>query len=305
MDPQYLLLCQPLRTHPTLDAAISRGHRLTYLEKVYQNKMDPQYLLLSQPLHTHPTLDAAISRGHRPTSPRKNGTSTENKRTRRGTVGSLSSATRTRQHHLPLDKDMKRRDRGRDPPDPALLSLLVTHHPPTHPPSVQLSPSHLARSRARRHLAERHEAGGGHLLAQGEVEDAACDPAGGVEGGVAHERQGGKRLLMTSNADRYIRGGPREERERKREREREREKRRRGQTDRQTDKKADRRRDTETQSHRRNDGDKGGKGEGKSQPALINQTSEEITPYIRHQNIESAPGAYGNRGWVYRGAGGA
>ena len=38
----YLLLSQPLRTNPTLDSADFRGHRLTYLEKVYQNKMDPR-----------------------------------------------------------------------------------------------------------------------------------------------------------------------------------------------------------------------------------------------------------------------
>ena len=38
----YLLLSQPLRTNPTLDSANFRGHRLTYVEKVYQNKMGPQ-----------------------------------------------------------------------------------------------------------------------------------------------------------------------------------------------------------------------------------------------------------------------
>ena len=37
---QYLFLSQSLRTNPTRDSANSRGHRLTYLEKVYQNKMD-------------------------------------------------------------------------------------------------------------------------------------------------------------------------------------------------------------------------------------------------------------------------
>ena len=41
LSSQYLLLSQPLRTNPTLDSANFR-HRLTYLEKVYQNKMDPQ-----------------------------------------------------------------------------------------------------------------------------------------------------------------------------------------------------------------------------------------------------------------------
>ena len=46
------------------DAANFRGHRRTYLEKVYQNKMDPQYLLLSQPLRTSPSLDVANFRGH-------------------------------------------------------------------------------------------------------------------------------------------------------------------------------------------------------------------------------------------------
>ena len=74
-----------------------------------------------------------------------------------------------------------------------------------------------------------------------------------MEGGVAHERQGGKRLLMTSNADRYIRGGPREERERKRERE----KRRRGQTDRQTKRQTD----AETQRRRATDATTETKGE--------------------------------------------
>ena len=32
----YLFLSQPLRTNPTLDSADFRGHRLTYLEKVYR-----------------------------------------------------------------------------------------------------------------------------------------------------------------------------------------------------------------------------------------------------------------------------
>ena len=39
---QYLLLSQSLCTTPTLDSADFRGHRLTYLEKVYENKMDPR-----------------------------------------------------------------------------------------------------------------------------------------------------------------------------------------------------------------------------------------------------------------------
>ena len=39
---QYLFLSQSLRTNPSLDSANFRGHRLTYLEKVYQNKMDPK-----------------------------------------------------------------------------------------------------------------------------------------------------------------------------------------------------------------------------------------------------------------------
>ena len=36
LSTQYLLLSQPLRTNPTLDSADFRGHRQTYLEKVYQ-----------------------------------------------------------------------------------------------------------------------------------------------------------------------------------------------------------------------------------------------------------------------------
>ena len=39
---QHLLLSQSLCTNPTLDSADFRGHRLTYLEKVYENKMDPR-----------------------------------------------------------------------------------------------------------------------------------------------------------------------------------------------------------------------------------------------------------------------
>ena len=39
---QYLLLSQSLRTNPSLDSANFRGHRLTYLEKVYKNKVDPK-----------------------------------------------------------------------------------------------------------------------------------------------------------------------------------------------------------------------------------------------------------------------
>ena len=39
---QYLLLSQSLCTTPKLDSADFRGHRLTYLEKVYKNKMDPR-----------------------------------------------------------------------------------------------------------------------------------------------------------------------------------------------------------------------------------------------------------------------
>ena len=42
LSSQYLLLSQPLRTNPILDSANFRGHRLTYLEKIPQNKMDPQ-----------------------------------------------------------------------------------------------------------------------------------------------------------------------------------------------------------------------------------------------------------------------
>ena len=43
LSTQYLLLSQPLcTTTPTLDPADFRGHRLTYLEKVYENKMDPR-----------------------------------------------------------------------------------------------------------------------------------------------------------------------------------------------------------------------------------------------------------------------
>ena len=42
LSTQYLLLSQSLRTNPTLDSADFRGHRLTYLKKVYQNNMDPK-----------------------------------------------------------------------------------------------------------------------------------------------------------------------------------------------------------------------------------------------------------------------
>ena len=43
LSTQYLLLSQSLRTNPTLDSADFRGHRLTYLKKVY-HKMDPMYI---------------------------------------------------------------------------------------------------------------------------------------------------------------------------------------------------------------------------------------------------------------------
>ena len=40
--PPPNILSQSLCTTPTLDSADFRGHRLTYLEKVYENKMDPR-----------------------------------------------------------------------------------------------------------------------------------------------------------------------------------------------------------------------------------------------------------------------